>query len=168
MASNRENNEHAITGMEIQLYQGPSDEQDVTLEPKAPNEVQTDYIDRYLLVLEKNKKDDKKFCVDISDLDTGRYVVFPMTEDSSRPKFFKKYPLSLQERLERWTLERRIRISNNKEETFYRHSSKTLRSLVGVAGFILYSCEPKDLHPTDQEEQVAEDFRNSLRVRIDS
>ncbi|KAG8363268.1 hypothetical protein BUALT_Bualt19G0004500 [Buddleja alternifolia] len=109
-----ENNAHAITGMEIQLYQGPSDEQNVTLEPKTPNEeqqnssrkrrflttskviettevffrvfrfsqddekyllemhhVQTDYIDRYLLVLEKNKKDDKKFCVDISDLDTG-------------------------------------------------------------------------------------------------
>ncbi|KAK4419066.1 hypothetical protein Salat_2319400 [Sesamum alatum] len=136
----------------FRVFKFPGDEEQYLLEM---HQVETGDVDRYRLKVEKDVTKEN-WGIKVYDLETGQHVVFPMTEDSSRPKFFKKYQLSLQERLETWTVEKRIRIKSGKEETFYRHWSRTFRSFLEVSGFILYSCEPKDLQAIDQEEQAVE------------
>ncbi|KAK4419072.1 hypothetical protein Salat_2320000 [Sesamum alatum] len=133
----------------FRVFKFPGDEEHYLLEM---HQVDTRAVDRYRLKVGKDETKEK-WGIKVYDLETGQHVVFPMTEDSSRPKFLKKYQLSLQERLETWTVEKRIRINSRKEETFYRHRSRTFRSFLEVSGFILYSCEPKDLQAIDQEEQ---------------
>lgn len=65
----------------------------------------------HLIVHESNGK----WKINIHDLVEGNHVVVPLVEDSSPPKFPRKYDLSLQDRLSGWTVEKRKR-SNGKED----------------------------------------------------